>query len=710
MSRSIIEHIRSRTPLYFLRATPFTDHGEFNYNGKLKEDFFFENLFSKEGKCDKYIDTIISSIKKGDHKTILLTGNQGCGKTTFIHYLSHINSPFDFLYFDFDENTSHPTLEEYIERLSNYFHSLINNDKENINGTFYRLYKTNKHLIRDKSNANNKIGVFFDEFYDIYISGKTQDMAKDNFILKINVLFFNQILTLIVLWHLAKQIVKRGSIRKIVFCLDNLDVLVNQDIIERFFKEYFRFVRNVDGIINRINDDYIRDHEISYNDMFAFILNCRQHTWARVKKDYPQDSPAIHVSILEKDITDAFEKRLILTKREQYIHTNRDFFGEFEEDLTKVRSILNDLDVTDKNPHSIYDLFNDDYRQCILTVEDIIKDDTTLIETYMYARKRLHPNSQGLRGIFYRSLFDWFKKNGVLREIGVLDVERDTPLVSNARLILNYLYYNSTATNGVPFKRIVDDFEGIIDKDDIDNSLVAMFLQGYKAIWNELIAFNEIDREEIDTCEGTDIMITSAGREYIDFIATHFEFFNTRVSKRRESNGAALFSSVSIRPYSNSREPFSIDGTIYHFDYLFEETIFSVMEIVAGCCQKMTEFYNNFMRNKYPNKCEYLRSPFVYGESGVLHGERIIHTHIRYIDNYRLYLLGKNSPFEPKKRVRINQKLTKYINEYIKIGEKNPGVLTEKSSNELFPAFLKRIKEIRESDYTDFNPINIKRS
>ena len=72
--------IQEGSPIYFFRSTPFTDHGEFNYNGMLTPDFFFKNLFSPIGKCLAYIDEIKNSLINRQHKSILLIGNQGCGK------------------------------------------------------------------------------------------------------------------------------------------------------------------------------------------------------------------------------------------------------------------------------------------------------------------------------------------------------------------------------------------------------------------------------------------------------------------------------------------------------------------------------------------------------------------------------------------------------------------------------------------------------
>lgn len=696
--------IMQGTAMCYFRSTPFTEHGELNYNGWLTEEFFFARLFSTAGKSDDYYSRIIESIKTHTHKTILLIGNQGCGKTTFAHRLKYICSEACFKYFDFDQDTSHPHLSEYIERLSSFLHDLLCNPLNNrINSEFYNLYCTNKHLIESKINAQNNIGNFFEKFNKTFLIGNQNTISKEDFINEINNLFFNQILCLIILWYISKMIYEKQRIKPVVFCLDNLDVLVNQEIIELFFKEYFRFIRNIDGIINNIQNEYIRNNMINYNSLFSFILICRQHTWARVKQHYPHDNIAIHLSTLSLNITDAFDKSKILAQREKYIKENQQDFGEFSDRVSLARAILNDLDSTGRNSHNIYDLFNSDYRQCIITIEDIIKGNPELPKEYLIAKRSLPAGHQGVRGIIYKALFDKFKSDGILSKIGVLNVDQTHPLVSNARILLNYLNYKTYQSQScVNFSQIVNDFSGIISKDDIDISLVEMFKLGYGSVWNELIAFNEINTEEINTCDNTEIMITLAGHEYLDFIATHFEYFNSRVTKKRLKT-AALYSITSLEKSSRNGEQYSLGGNNFEYTYLFQETIVDVLTIVEQCCRNMKEFYNRYMKSRYSTKEQYLYSPYVFGDSNVLHGERIIHTHIRYIDNFRLHLLN-NSTINKQS---INKILVSFIGEYIRIGEQNPEVLTKKSTEQLFPAFKKMIKEIKDSNYTSSKPINV---
>lgn len=694
--------IKSESALYYYRATPFTEHGEFNYNGALKEEFFYDKLYSSIGRSAEYFSEIKKILKKRSHKSILLIGNQGCGKTTFIHRLSYECPDMDFKFFDFDKNTSNPTLNEYIEIMSSYLHNLLTNDNEGVNATFYDLFCQNKNLINEKANGQNNINVFFDKFRDVFILHRRAE-AKEDFINTINKLFFLQILTLIVLWHLSDwkhKKTKADQARPIVFCLDNLDVLVNKEIIERFFKEYFRFVRNIDSIIQNIKDPYIVENGLYYNTKFTFVFSCRQHTWSRVKRSYRHDNTFLHVSTFSKNITDAFDKRSILTRREEYIYENEHYFGDFKNEISCVREILSDLDSPEEMRHNIYDLFNDDYRQCNITFDEIIHDNPALIQEYFYI-KRHSTNRQmyGARGIVYKALFDKFKADGIWDQIGVLNFGSSGSLVSNARMILNYLDYRTYSDkrssqrqqNFIPFDRLAEDFCGLIDKQDLDKYLVAMFRLGDESSWNELIALDEIEFDELQTCMESEVFITKAGHEYLDLIATHFEFFNTRVTVRRAVD-LPLFSRHSLERYH---------GPGSHA-YNFDETIKNVLNLVNICCNNMSQYYQKYMEKRFESIVQYLESPFVYSGANVLHGERIIHTHIRYIDSFRLYVLQNSDLNKKIDKIDVNRRLVNYIGQYIKAGKNHPLILTSKSTEELFPAFLEKIRIIRTSGFNDF--------
>lgn len=137
-----------------------------------------------------------------------------------------------------------------------------------------------------------------------------------------------------------------------------------------------------------------------------------------------------------------------------------------------------------------------------------------------------------------------------------------------------------------------------------------------------------------------------------------------------------------------------------NYQYNFEETISLVFLIIKKCCKRMAEYYENVMNSRFENQEEYLQSHYTYYEANVLHGERIIHTHIRYIDTYRLFVLRELS--DNNEKTNINKLLVTAIKNYINIGEKYPKDLTPMSTKNLFPIFKEKIKTITLSEFKDF--------
>jgi len=696
---SLEYEIRNNGVLYFLRSTPFTEYGIYNYNGLLKPQFFFDNLFTKKGNCDKYCNEIIDEIIVRHKKTVILIGNQGCGKTTFVHYLKNkMTDKRIFNILDFDKDTSNPKLEEYIEIFSSYLHNLIRKDYRNnkniINKLFNNIYTANKSVILNTINGANNVETFFKEFKKVFIDENFENNDCSNFINNINELFFNQILSLIILWHIADFSYKK-VVSPMVFCLDNLDVLVNSDIITGFFEEYFIFLRNIDSIIQKLECRYINDTRLDYDKTFTFIFSCRQHTWAKVKQSYIHQSNVITLSTFDRNITDAFDKNAILEQRELYIKSNPYYNHEFSTKLDDIKSLLEDM----HERNNIYDFFNDDYRQCSVTFEKLLDKYPDLLSEYAELKQQMSSKPlYGARGLVYKALFDIFRDTDLFKLIGVLDIDSSDPYappVSDARIILSYLDYHTFDNHGksVAYEQIVRDFNGIIDEERINYCLINMFNLGIgDSLWNELIAFVQIDSDELQSCKGTKIFITKAGHEYLDLISTHFEFFNIRVTAKRKID-AALYSKINLKPYQGHKD----------YIYNFQETIQNVIDVVDGCCQRMSKFHEEIMFKKYNGKERYLNSEFVYNsadsKSKVFHGERIIHTHIRYIDQYRLFVL-KNQD-QNTANDGINEILVNYIKNYINIGKNNPNILSSKSL-ELFAEFDKKINHIESTAYSDY--------
>lgn len=226
--------------------------------------------------------------------------------------------------------------------------------------------------------------------------------------------------------------------------------------------------------------------------------------------------------------------------------------------------------------------------------------------------------------------------------------------------------------------------------------------------WNQLISFSNIKIGNYDEVEkkileprnnNIKVHITKAGETYLDLIATHFEFFSCRITNKKEYNKYPLFISENWRKKEKKR---------YYFQYLID----NVISVVENCCRKLHEYYNITKFNGKESKEKYLESYFIYHQGNgryVFHGERIIHTHIRYLDAFRLYLL-KLEEFSYEDKVHINYLLVGYIDQYIKIGEKYANILSNVSEGDedeagLFAQFKEKMKIIDDRGYADFETI-----
>ena len=214
--------------------------------------------------------------------------------------------------------------------------------------------------------------------------------------------------------------------------------------------------------------------------------------------------------------------------------------------------------------------------------------------------------------------------------------------------------------------------------------------------------YDEVEESYLENEKETiKVHITKAGETYLDLIATHFEFFSCRIVKKKEYNKYPLFMSENRKKTENGK---------YYFQFLIE----NVIGVVSNCCKKLNNFYADTNYNNEGGKKEYLESYLVYRpneSSRVFHGERIIHTHIRYIDAFRLYLLSlTNNEISYDDKIYINKTIIGYILDYMNIGKQYPNILSEVSEGKeadetqkgLFAKFLVKIEIIVNSQYTDF--------
>lgn len=679
----------------------------------LKEEDFFENLYSHNGEVEKHFNEIRDAINKPTKKTIVLLGYQGCGKTTFINRIRYTMGEIDFNLMELDTDTSNVKIPQYIEKYSSLLLKRFcdyDKNRKSINTKFYNLYKDNKEAILDVFNAENNLGIFMEEFRKIFVFNNVQKFVKYNFINDINGLFFGQILFCVILLDIA-EFVDKGKIKSKIYCMDNIDILVNSVIVEDFFSQYYNFSRNMNKVIQNFNIKEIDGKRLSFGSIFKFIICSRESTWSKVANGHTND--AIMDMTKAIDVSNAYDKVEIVNKRIKFLNNIENEYTPLWQSGNKIKVILQDLSESRKK--SIFVMFNNDYRRCVTCLEYLLNNSPNIVSTYEALHNfkcNSHKFLYGARGMIYRGIWDIFKKQDLFKNIGVVNLEMDTKPYSDARLILTYLSNSTSSDIGsstcIDLDILYRDLITITSKKEIQRALCSMYNIRRNTYWNQLISFSnikignhdEVEESFLDNANNEiKVHITKAGETYLDLIATHFEFFSCRIVRKKEYNKFPLFMPKNWRKKEKGR---------YYFQYLIE----NVLIVVGNCCKKLHEFYSRTNYNQEGGKKEYLESFFVYQPIGgmkVFHGERIIHTHISYLDAFRLYLLSL-SEFVYEEKVQINYLLVDYILQYIDIGRRYPNILSEvsegtinkKDQKGLFDKFLNRIKVIDQSGYSDF--------
>ena len=363
---------------------------------------------------------------------------------------------------------------------------------------------------------------------------------------------------------------------------------------------------------------------------------------------------------------------------------------------------------------NVFALFNNSYNTAVYTITLIASQNSDLLQEYKkissIKNRRYY---KGANGIVLRLLFDYFKTKKYFDEkyLNLLNFGNEEKyLFSPARLILTYI---NNCRAEVCLYDIFKFFEGIIDVEDVADIIDKIYLLRFTD-WRHLLTFNKYPPKDdnglksqldlyysgrpISECRGeyAKLEITCSGRMYLNTMSTNYEFFASRL-------------------YGDTYKPlFSGDNlSVEKGKYKFASQIEGVLNVVEGCCIHMCQAdkeicdkkgwsvqdlykseltFENYQRDMTSNsKLEAVRQ---------FHAERIIFSHIGYINVYRQYVLNNDFPDNQPKKTNINKILVELISEYLMLYEK----LDIKSEVNLKVAkeLNDQVKIIRASKYTDF--------
>lgn len=535
----------------------------------------------------------------------------------------------------------------------------------------------------------------------------------------LNKLTIKDSLYVIILFYIAKLYKIKDRINDSVFLfIDNLDYIDDLKELAIFMDAIKSLTTDMSKVFDKLQL-YEKKEEclsIRFTEKVKIIVAMRETTYANLPN--PHEVDFFDAIYSYDDITEWYNKNKIIDWRLKFL-----FKGNLLSEKKKNEARLIGEIISDNYTKDIFiPLYNNNYRRATKIITTIIIDHPKEFESYdKFMQSNLPYLKHGARGIIFKLIMDLFNSddNGeenCLRKIGVLDFQnRKNNDVSIARMILSYL---STMTDTlcdnphrcVSIKKIIDNFNGIFSENDIIRSLLNMYSLK-DSIWTHLISFGRYEANESikemlasDNYSALDLNKTTvhyscAGKIYLEVMTSHFEFFSTRI------RGAQY-------------PPLFCEQNYKHGSQKFIEIIESVIHEVELCCMSLSKHNDRVRNNRRKGGMpmdvkSYLESPFVASikktdridKNNVqirkqFHEDRIINSHIGYIDRFRLFIINNGKKFS-QNPVDTNKSLCIILKRYVDLLDKV--LITEYTKKTLLPFYKSQLDANEEYEYKKFN-------
>ncbi len=659
---------------HLMTATPFSAFARADYGSRLKPWMFREYFYVDEGLRDSE-RAICRTLYDDTRNLVLISGYQGCGKTVFAHYLvedflvgggARWRTSSSFIDFEIERDDGRwgkfkSAIVSFIKR---YVFALDQEDLGARDGELVFRRDSFRSLFESAQNRIESVqgGYAFAKFAIAYsdLADKPSLKAKANLVALCEEMEIHDLLFTICLCRLSYE-ANGGDAR---FCwvlvFDNLDDVIDEKKISEFISEFMSFVKIGSRIFNALRDIAIDGFDlvdIDFYRNFAFIF-CLRDTNAAKFSAHVRDRRFYYPCDISKRIS-----------RERIIEKRLNFLGEC--DLSESENLVDQRDLYGKLLGDkyffkrVYPLFNNNQRKVSAVLQDIFlgagvdAKAAALAGEYQHLRAfgedlgKVSPDEGGsvtfgAHGILMRLLIDMFRDEGYLKQIGGMSREVSVP-----RLILTQLFDKCPVhcENGVPneakmtLTEVWESLErlGIIKKRAVAEHIKAMHALFESEMWSHLLEIDteleltasELEAELMGTSPAqrdTNLYITCAGRVFVQVVSSHFEYFAARYAL----GSAPLFSADNLSE--------SVDGL------RLSSLLDCVYQSVVACAERIADndrvIAEKYFDGDWGEFCssEYLfRSPEGGGDPRAkrqTHTERIIASHIAYIDAYRVFLLA----------------------------------------------------------------------
>jgi energy-coupling factor transporter ATP-binding protein EcfA2 len=734
LRKKIIEKIKNdpNNLQKFLKSTGLS-FWESDNLGLIELNDFLCHLYNETALVVQKKDEIYRYINESlDKNTFFIVGYQGCGKTTFITALQDLC---------IKKEITEQTLLIHCDSIatgSNPNKSLIISFRQQIM-KYLSAHKQALHCVVDFYDRNTTIFTIqfanAAQIYDLIqnIKDEFTNTNKRNINNAADVIFFmknildklefKELFYFYCFLFMSNNYNTNFSKKPLVMFIDNLDYFDDFADINSFMQAVNDFTLDMNRDMRNLYLYRESEQTFRYVDKFKLFITMRETTKANIQNEHWAESyRAIYVYY---DVSEWFDKDEVINHRLKFL--SGDDEAELKDKIKFMRLILNDIETQKKSEREvIFPLYNNDYRIAVDSLSRIIvQHEQSLSEYEKIMNLPDRSLRYGARGMLVRWICDEFilekgAKENYLKKIGAIDFQnRKNNTVSISRLILAYLS-NKTETkcddskNCIPFADIIRDFEGIFQEKDIKRSINEMYDLRHARSWSHLISFSQLEKKDknqpLDNMdnidyENTTLHYSCAGKIYLEFISSHFEFFAVRTFTD-EVKCDALFCKSNLT---------KMHGDKYKFIHIIEK----VFEEAAKCTKSLIDFNKevcNLINIGDPYKSsdarqKYLASNYIASlkkmrEGRVtqkyFHGERFLNTHIGYIDRFRLYLFNYCDDIislpSPKKHA-INETIVEFIEKYVDLLS---SVLTDKDTNGLIVYYKNQIDKIKKTGFKDF--------
>jgi GTPase SAR1 family protein len=709
----------------FLRSNPYDNHDSFDLSGLLDESLFFDCLYYESVRSKEYKRLIVNEfVNDYGRNTFFIIGYQGCGKTTLAK--SVLNDCFGQNY--------EPIQSVYIDCAPHARINKIESIQQPIYEGIQRLVVSDASLLQAfesffVANATELVLFPCSEFLfevltyfrKIISDNKSLDVVENLFEFKA---FFgtrslSEMLHLVALLLLSRDY-HSGNARTIVpihIFIDNMDHIDEYEVIDELIgavTEYENTMKRV--FVNlKLSKESTASSGMFFTNKITTFIAMRETTFRMINMDAHNRDRLSFVRPVY-DVTEWFEKTEIVEKRLAFLDSSSTLSEEKAKQIKQLSIIIKDYYTN----RLIVPLFNNNYRRITGTLAKILSSDQLQIEEYM---KLIISNSRhakyGARATLLKLVLNVFNDDineygNYFARIGVVDFSKREPerKVSIARVILAYLSnhtetLNTTTERSVSLGSVVTAMDKVFSRDDVIRSIINMYLLK-DSDWSHLISFNEISfpsREltnmiknnnftSIDL-EKTMLHYTCAGKVYLETVSSHFEFFSVRLK-----NG------TSHRPLFCSANSEQINSAMKIIRSVLDE-----VKICSGFLQAHNEQIIN--SKKFSGLEEYGYSSFISKikrisyAGGVevaswqqFHEDRLINSHIDYVDHFRLFFMESNTGLDIETRNKVNKDLCGVLKEYVDLLEN--GLCNQKTKFDLIPEYRKNLEMIENSGYCDF--------